>query len=64
MLLTIVKFLYGFPLNDDFIFNDDEVLSKIKLSHEDRHYILFMTIVLLYFMLIVIYFISSKALKS
>ena len=64
MLLTIVKFLYGFPLNDDFIFNDDEVLSKIKLSHEDRHHILFMTIVLLYFMLIVIYFISSKAIKS
>jgi hypothetical protein len=60
MLLTIVKFLYGFPLDDDFIIEDDEVISKLKLSYDDRHHILFMTIALLYFMLMVIYFITIR----
>ena len=63
MLLTIVKFLYGFPLDNDFIMEDDEVINKIKLSYDDKHHILFMTIVLLYFMLMAIYFISIKSLK-
>ena len=60
MLLTIVKFLYGFPLDDDFIIEDDEVISKLKLSYDDRHHIIFMTIALLYFMLMVIYFITIR----
>jgi hypothetical protein len=63
MLITIIKLLYGFPLDDDFIIEDDEVISKIKLSYDDKHHIIFMTIALLYFMLMAIYFISIKSLK-
>ena len=63
MLLTIVKFLYGFPLDDDFIIEDDELIRKIKLSYGDKIHILFISIVLLYFILIAIYCISIKSLK-
>ena len=62
MLLTIVKFLYGFPLDDDVI-DDDELIRKIRLSYGDKIHILFISIVLLYFILIAIYCISIKSLK-
>ena len=59
MFITLVKFFIGFPIDDD-ILEDDEVLSKIRITYQERHNFLFMTILLLYFMLVVIYFISSQ----
>lgn len=55
MLLTIIKFLYGFPLDDDFILDDDKIINSIRINYQDKHGILFLTIFLLYLSLVIIY---------
>ena len=58
MLLTIIKFLYGFPLEDDLLLNDDKVINNIKINYQDKQGILFLTVLLLYLSLVIIYILS------
>ena len=58
MLLTIIKFLYGFPLEDDLLLNDDKVINNIKINYQDKQGILFLTVLLLYLSLFIIYILS------
>ena len=55
MLITVVKFLYGFPLEDDLLLNDDKVINNIKINYQDKQGILFLTVLLLYLSLVIIY---------
>jgi hypothetical protein len=55
MLLTIIKFLYGFPLDEDFLLDDDKIINSIRINYQDKHGILFLTVLLLYLSLVIIY---------
>ena len=60
MMTSIIKFLYGFPLEDDLLLNDDKVVNDIRINYQDRQGILFLTVLLLYLSLVIIYILIKR----
>ena len=62
-MTSIIKFLYGFPLEDDFLLNDDKLVNDIRINYQDRQDILFLTVLLLYLSLVIIYILISYIIR-
>ena len=60
MMTSIIKFLYGFPLEDDLLLNDDKVVNDIRINYQDRQGILFLTVLLFYLSLVIIYILIKR----
>ena len=60
MMTSIIKFLYGFPLEDDLLLNDDKLVNDIRINYQDRKGILFLTVLLLYLSLVIIYILIKR----